>query len=111
MADVNDARTAKIIGKNITNMLIERDMTQQDLCNALHISKATMSTWINGTRMPRMTTLDKIGKYFGVTRTQLMEIPGASIHPSPHEEALIVAYRSASKSIREAVCKLLDIAE
>ena len=57
---------AKRIGRNILNLIIKNEIEQKDLAVALGVSEATVSSWVNGTRIPRMGTVNKICKYFGV---------------------------------------------
>ena len=40
---LNISETAKKIGRNISNLLIERDKTQQELADAIGVSKSTVS--------------------------------------------------------------------
>lgn len=72
MANVRDADLAKTIGRNITNHLIMKEKTQQDMCNDLKYSKATVSAWVNGTRTPKMDRIDEMCRYFNCTREDLM---------------------------------------
>ena len=72
MANVRDADLAKTIGRNITNRLIMKEKTQQDMCNDLKYSKATVSAWVNGTRTPKMDRIDEMCRYFDCTREDLM---------------------------------------
>lgn len=72
MISVRDAELAKTIGRNITKRLIEKDKTQQDMCNDLGWKKGTVSAWVNGTRMPKMDKIDIMCKYFGCERDDLL---------------------------------------
>ena len=53
MADVRDEKLAKLIGHNITNLLLKRGKSQKDLCDNLGFSPASVSSWVNGTRIPK----------------------------------------------------------
>ena len=53
MADVRDEKLAKLIGRNITNLLLKRGKSQKDLCDNLGFSPASVSSWVNGTRIPK----------------------------------------------------------
>lgn len=72
MISVRDAELAKTIGRNITKRLIEKDKTQQDMCNDLGWKKGTVSAWVNGTRMPKMDKIDIMCNYFGCERDDLL---------------------------------------
>lgn len=47
--------------------------TQVDLINDLGFNKSAVSTWCNGTRLPRMDKVDALAKYFGIRRSDLIE--------------------------------------
>ena len=61
MPSVRDQQLAKIIGTNIARKLIEQDKTQMDIVNDLGFSKSTVSSWVNGSRMPLKGKLLLIG--------------------------------------------------
>ena len=53
MADVRDEKLAKLIGRNISNLLLKRGKSQKDLCDNLGFSPASVSSWVNGSRIPK----------------------------------------------------------
>lgn len=63
---------AKLIGRNILNLIIENDMEQKDLAKALGVSESTVSSWVNGSRIPRMGTVTRICNYFGVPKSAVI---------------------------------------
>ena len=64
---------AKIIAKNLKRILYENQKTQADVSRDLHISKTTISSWMNGTRLPRMDKIDLLCHYLNCRRSDLME--------------------------------------
>lgn len=64
---------AKIISKNLKRVMVEYDRTQAQLSRDLHIPKTTLSGWMNGTRCPKMKSIDMLCRYFGVSRSDLTE--------------------------------------
>ena len=54
----------RIIGANLKRLAWERKKTQADISRDLGISKATVSSWMNGTRIPRMDKIDMLCDYF-----------------------------------------------
>ena len=63
----------KIFSKNL-NYYMERNLkTQTDLVNDLGFNKSAVSTWCNGTRLPRMDKVDALAKYFRINRSDLIE--------------------------------------
>lgn len=75
---------AKIIAKNLKAIMYEHKKTQADVAKDLGINKATVSSWMNGTRIPRMPKIDLLCHYFNVSRADIME---------PHTSAP-VAYKT-----------------
>ena len=70
---MSEQEYAKIISKNLRRIMYEHNKTQADVAKDLKISKATLSSWMNGTRIPRMPNIDMLCHYFNVTRADLME--------------------------------------
>ena len=46
---------------------------QIDLINDLGFNKSAVSTWCNGTRLPRMDKVNALAEYFGINRSDLIE--------------------------------------
>jgi len=106
MADVRDVELAKLIGFNITNRLIAKNKTQQDLADYLGASKSTVSMWVNGKRTPLMATIDQICKYFDCTREDLLRDNRESYYK--HSISIPVYARVAAGIPLEAVEDIID---
>lgn len=65
MADVRDEKLAKLIGRNISNLLLKRGKSQKDLCDNLGFSPASVSSWVNGTRIPKEGNIILMAAYLG----------------------------------------------
>ena len=65
MADVRDEKLAKLIGRNISNLLLKRGKNQKDLCDNLGFSPASVSSWVNGTRIPKEGNIILMAAYLG----------------------------------------------
>lgn len=63
----------KIIAKNLRELAFYHEKTQAEISRDLNISKATLSSWMNGTRVPRMDKVDLLCNYFNCTRSDIME--------------------------------------
>lgn len=100
---MSEREYAKIIAKNLRNIMFDAGKSQADVSRDLRISKATISSWMNGTRIPRMDKIDLLCHYFNVTRHQLME-PSQDIVDSSSDK-LISIYKSLNKSGREQLLK------
>ena len=48
---------AKIVSKNLKRLAFVADKTQADISRELKIPKASISAWMNGTRVPKIETI------------------------------------------------------
>lgn len=64
---------AKLVAKNLRRIMYEHGKTQAEVAKDLNISKATLSSWMNGTRIPRMNKVDLLCHYFNCKRADIME--------------------------------------
>lgn len=68
-----DKDYGKIISQNLKRIAYENDRTQADICRDLKLSDSTVSSWFNGSRIPRMSKIDLLTHYFNCTRADIME--------------------------------------
>jgi len=70
---VSTQEYGKIISRNLRRIASDANKSQADIARDLRINKATVSSWMNGTRVPRMDKVDMLASYFNVTRAEIME--------------------------------------
>ena len=68
---MGDDRYKKIFAKNLKKYMNLNRKSQIDLINDLGLNKSAVSTWCNGTRLPRMDKVDLLAKYFNINRSDL----------------------------------------
>ena len=68
-----DDQYKRIFSKNLRFYMTQNNKEQIDLINDLGFNKSAVSTWCNGTRLPRMDKVDALAKYFGINRSDLIE--------------------------------------
>lgn len=61
------------IGDNIKYLREKSNMSQVDLANLLGITDKAVSTWENGTRIPRIGMIEKISSIFNVPKSQILD--------------------------------------
>ena len=64
---------ARLVAKNLRRIAYENGKTQADIARDLKISKATVSSWMNGTRVPRVPNIDLLCHYFNCKRSDIMQ--------------------------------------
>lgn len=63
----------KIFSKNLNYYMALNGKSQTDLINDLGFNKSAVSTWCNGTRLPRMDKVEMLARYFSINRSDLIE--------------------------------------
>lgn len=62
-----------VFSKNLKHQMEIHNKTRQDISDALGISYFTVTSWVNGTKYPRMDKVEKLADYFGVLKSDLIE--------------------------------------
>ena len=105
---INEENYNKIISKNLKRLAYEHEKSQADIARDLGISKATLSSWMTGTRTPKIENIDMLCKYFGVDRSAIMEPDGIKrTSPISEEQAELIQLALSSDS--ETVHIVLDL--
>lgn len=63
----------KIFSRNLNYYMELNGKSQTDLVNDLGFNKSAVSTWCNGTRLPRMDKVETLAQYFRINRSDLIE--------------------------------------
>lgn len=63
----------KVFSKNLKKYMDLYGKSQIDLINDLGLNKSAVSTWCNGTRLPRMDKVNLLANYFHCNRSDLIE--------------------------------------
>lgn len=69
---IEEKETQRIFSDNLKYYLKLNNKTQLDLANAIGVSNTTINNYVKGYNAPRMDKVDKICKYLGVSRSDLM---------------------------------------
>lgn len=64
------------IGKNIKELRTKYGLSQKDLAIIAGVSDKAVSTWENGSKDPRMGTIQKIADHFGLQKSNIIEENG-----------------------------------
>lgn len=63
----------ELMSKNIKRFMEEKNVNATEVCQALGFKHNTFSDWINAKAYPRIDKIEKMAKYFGVTKADLVE--------------------------------------
>jgi len=67
-----DDKYKKIFSKNLNHYMDLNGKTQTDIINDLDINKSAISSWCNGTRLPRMNKVELLANYLNITVSDLI---------------------------------------
>lgn len=70
---MTESEYSKVVAINLRRIMFERNKKPADVCRDLEINKATLSSWMNATRTPKMSKIDLLCRYFDCSRADLME--------------------------------------
>ena len=77
---INENEYKKVISNNLRNLAIEHEVTQREIAEAVGVSYASVSEWMNGKKIPRMNKIDLLCRFFKCTRADIMEPPDRKAH-------------------------------
>lgn len=102
---------AKIFSRNLRAIMYNREITQVQMSNELGIAKTTISSWMNGKRVPKMEKIDLLCSYLNCTRTDLMEPAESKLRKVVKGVKIPVLGRVAAGIPIEAITDILDYEE
>lgn len=110
---MNSDEYGRIVSKNLRRIAIENDKQQSNVAKDLGLSKATVSSWFNGTRVPRMDKIDALCTYFHCKRSDIIEEFTETVRDplSTDEWKVMDAYRTADPVTRRNIRMILGLTE
>lgn len=69
----NNLGNKKTMASNIRYYMALNDVTSKELCETLGFSPSTFSYWITAKTYPRIDKIEKMARYFHITKSDLVE--------------------------------------
>ena len=66
-----------VFASNLSRLMAARGIKAVDIAALLHVSKSTVSSWLNAQKTPRMDKIESLAEYFGVAKSELIESGGS----------------------------------
>ena len=63
-----------VFASNLKRYMEVKGKSRNDISEALGISYFTVSDWVNGKKYPRMDKVEMLANYFGIQKSDLIEI-------------------------------------
>jgi transcriptional regulator with XRE-family HTH domain len=106
----------KIFSTNLNRLMAIHNKSRKDIAQVLGLSYFTVSDWVNGKKYPRMDKVELLARYFGVTKSELIEeIDVADNSPktqsiSKSEQLLLELFRKVPENKQEMIIQMIQVA-
>jgi len=114
MAESNSSDDfVRIFAKRLRYFISYKEVTQEQVADAVGVSAATVSYWCKGERVPRMDKIDALCRFFNCTRDDLMmerdqvREQNIGISLTTDEIVLLEWYRSAPEHDRDFIRRMM----
>lgn len=66
----------EVFSSNLRFYMEKRNKSRNEVCEALNFKYTTFTDWCNGVKYPRIDNIEKLANYFGISKSDLIEIKG-----------------------------------
>lgn len=66
----------EVFSSNLRFYMEKRKKSRNEVCEALNFKYTTFTDWCNGVKYPRIDNIEKLANYFGISKSDLIEIKG-----------------------------------
>lgn len=70
---INEREFNSLFGSNLSRILEDRDISQNEFARMMGVTSATVSNWCRGLKTPRMDKVDKMCQLLHIRRSDLIE--------------------------------------
>lgn len=98
----------KAMAHNILRFMDRDNVKATDICKTLGFKQNTFSDWVNAKTYPRIDAIEKLARFFGVSKAALVEEePNHELKLSDDERRFIIEYRKLNKDSQDALREFL----
>ena len=104
-----------VFASNLKRYMEVKGKSRNDISEALGISYFTVSDWVNGKKYPRMDKVEMLANYFGIQKSDLIEIKVENTSPeepvlSEGEKILLDLFRRVPNEQQQLVLQMIRAA-
>ncbi len=101
-----------VFASNLKRYMEVTGKSRNDISEALGISYFTVSDWVNGKKYPRMDKVEMLANYFGIQKSDLIEIQSENLPPeepklTEGEKMWLELYHRLSSETRELLIETI----
>ena len=98
----------KAMAHNILRFMDRDNVKATDICKSLGFKQNTFSDWVNAKTYPRIDAIEKLARFFGVSKAALVEEePDHDFIVSDDEREFIIEYRKLNRDAQDALSEFL----
>lgn len=99
----------KIFSKNLRYWIKAKGKDQVDIANITGVSRAAVTGWCNGSKMPRMGKIQAIADYLGILKSDLLEEKLNSNNISAAKQKFISKVITLDEDTFDRYVQILDL--
>jgi SOS-response transcriptional repressor, lexA len=81
-SDTSDEQQKIIFATNLKHLIDKSEKTQKEVATAIGVSPQTLNTWLQRIALPRMGKIQLLADYFGISKTDLMDLKDPEMQKS-----------------------------
>lgn len=104
-----------VFASNLKRYMAVKGKSRNDISEALNISYFTVSDWVNGKKYPRMDKVELLARYFGIQKSDLIEIKDEKVSPeepklTEEEKMILDLFRRVPEDKQQLVLQMIRVA-
>lgn len=105
----------EVFGRNLSRYLDMWGKEQKEVAEAIGVSTSVFSDWVRGKTYPRIDKIEKLANYFGIQKSDLIEIKEEKKSPeepklTEGEQMLIHLFRQVPEEQQQLVLQMIRAA-
>ena len=98
----------EVLAKNLKKYITKSGKDRTTIAEDLGFPYSTLTDWVNGKKYPRITNIEKLASYFGVSKSDLIE-DFEEIKKDNDRLATIIVKLRVNKELLNVVEKLISL--
>ena len=98
----------EVLARNLKKYIAKSGKDRSDIAREVGLPYSTVTDWVNGKKYPRISNIEKLATYFGVSKSELIEDYEERKKDNDRLATIIVKLR-INKELLDVVEKLLSL--
>lgn len=97
-----------VLAKNLRKHMLRSGKDRRTISEELEVSYSTLTDWVNGKKYPRIDRIEALAKYFGISKSDLIE-DFEEIKKDNDRLASIIVKLRTNKELLDVVERLMSL--